>query len=170
MNPTADQSTAGTLIRGGGGLGTINVVKDGAFSQTLSGTHDYIGTTAYNEGSLYINGNVTTSNVTVGSTATLGGTGSIGGTVTVYNGGTLSSGAGIESLATGALTLNGGSIFDYGMDNDAPASDAGDLTAVTGGLTLDLANLAVLTLTDEGAGSWLVGDKLTLISYFVLRA
>jgi hypothetical protein len=57
------------------------------------------------------------------------------------------------------------STFAYEINNDAAAIVAGDLTAVTGNLTLDLGNTAILTLTDLGSGSWSAGEKLTLISY-----
>lgn len=86
--------------------------------------------------------------------------------MTVNSGGTLAAGASIESLATGALTLNAGSIFAYEMDKSAAAAVRGDLTAVTGNLTLADTNDAILTLSDLGnTGSWSIGDKLTLISY-----
>jgi hypothetical protein len=64
------------------------------------------------------------------------------------------------------LTLVGGSTFQYETNKDAAATVAGDLTAVTGNLTVDLSNSAILTLSELGTvGSWSVGDKLTLISY-----
>jgi hypothetical protein len=63
--------------------------------------------------------------------------------------------AGREALAT----------FAYEIDNDAPANEAADLTAVTGNLTIDLGNTAILTLGELGSSSWTIGEKLTLISY-----
>ena len=57
------------------------------------------------------------------------------------------------------------SILAYEANNDALAGVAGDLTAVTGGLTLDVSNLAKLTIMELGSGSWSAGEKLTLISY-----
>ena len=145
---------------------TTAVAKSGNGKWVLTGTNTYTGATAVNGGTLLINGSTSsTSLVTVGNTATLGGTGAIGGSVTVNSGGTLASGASIESLATGALTLNAGSTFAYEIDNDAAASIAGDLAAVTGNLTLDLTNAAIFTLADSGTGSWSGGEKLTLISY-----
>jgi len=61
--------------------------------------------------------------------------------------------------------LEAGSTFAYEINNDAAAGVAGDLTAVTGSLTLDSGNLSLLTLAELGTGSWSIGDKLTLISY-----
>jgi hypothetical protein len=79
--------------------------------------------------------------------------------------GIIAAGNSIESLTTGALNLEAGSTFAYEFNNDAAAGVAGDLTAVTGNLTLDLGNAALLTLGELGAGSWSIGEKLTLISY-----
>ncbi len=42
---------------------------------------------------------------------------------------------------------------------------AGDLTSVTGTLTLSLLNDAILRLAELGSGSWSFGEKLTLIRY-----
>ena len=145
---------------------TTALTKSGNGKWVLTGTNTYTGATAVNGGTLLINGSTSsTSLVTVDNTATLGGTGTIGGAVTVNNGGTLASGASIESLATGALTLNASSTFAYELNKDAAATAAGDLTAVTGNLTFDLTNAAILTLTELGVGSWAGGEKLTLISY-----
>lgn len=93
----------------------------------------------------------------------LSGGGTVSGGVVIANGGTLAVGNSIGSLATGALSLEAASTFAYEMDNDAAAGVAGDLTAVTGDLSLFAG--ALLTLTELGAGSWTDGDKLTLISY-----
>lgn len=147
--------------------GTTNLVKNGSGTNTLSATSTYTGTTTVNAGTLAVSGSLAnTSGVTVASTGTLRGSGSINASVTIQNGGTLTAGnTGIESLATGALTLNGGSTFAYKMDNDAASTVAGDLTAVTGGLNFDLGTAAILTLADSGTGSWTAGEKLTLASY-----
>ncbi len=51
------------------------------------------------------------------------------------------------------------------MDKDAALSISGDLTTMSGNLTFDLSNAAILTLNDLGSGSWTAGDKLTLLSY-----
>jgi hypothetical protein len=112
-----------------------------------------------------VNGSLANTSTTIGSGATLQGSGSIGGSVTVQSGGIIAAGNSIESLATGGLTLQTGSTFAYEMNNDAAAGVAGDLTAVTGNLTLDLSNLSILTLGELGTGSWTIGEKLTLISY-----
>jgi autotransporter-associated beta strand protein len=165
LNPGTGQTPtySGNIVDGAPGM---SVIKTGLGTQTLSGTHTYTGATNVNGGTLVINGSTsTTSAFTVANTATLKGQGSIGGSVTIQGGGTLASGTSIESLATGALSLQALATYAYEMNNDVLPAAAGDLTAVTGNLTLDLTNAAILTLTELGGGSWTVGDKLTLISY-----
>lgn len=141
------------------------LAKTGAGTLTLSATSTYTGPTTVTNGVLAVNGSLANSTTTVATTAKLQGSGSIAGAVTIQSGGTLAAGNSIESLATGALTLAGGSTFAYEINNDALAGVAGDLTAVTGALTLDVANTALLTLSELGAGSWTADKKLTLISY-----
>ncbi|MEI6607871.1 MAG: autotransporter-associated beta strand repeat-containing protein, partial [Verrucomicrobiota bacterium] len=133
--------------------GSNNVAKDGAGTVILAGSNGYSGTTAVNVGTLLVNGSLTGSGtVSVASGAILGGTGSIAGAVTV-NGGILAPGASIESLSTGALTLNAGSTFAYEMNSSAGAAVAADLQKVFGNLTLsgtvtlDLTDLAVSPTT-----------------------
>lgn len=161
VTPTARNITLSGNLSGAGAL-----TKTGAGVLTLSGANGYTGATNVSGGTLAINGSTSsTSLVTVQTGATLQGSGVIGGSVTVKEGGTLASGNSIESLATGALTLEALSTFAYELNNDTSAAEAGDLTAVTGNLTFDLGNAALLTLAELGAGSWTVGEKLTLISY-----
>jgi fibronectin-binding autotransporter adhesin len=147
------------------GTTSMALVKTGNGIQTLSGINTYTGATTVSAGVLAVNGSLANTSTTVQSTGTLRGSGSIAGSVTIQNGGTIAAGNSIESLTTGALSLEAGSIFAYEMNNNLAASVAGDLTAVTGNLTLDLTNLANLALAELGAGSWTVGEKLTLISY-----
>jgi autotransporter-associated beta strand protein len=61
--------------------GTINVVKTGSGTLTLSGSNNYTGTTSVNQGTLIINGSLNgTGILSVASSATLGGTGYVRGT------------------------------------------------------------------------------------------
>jgi autotransporter-associated beta strand protein len=164
------------LIGGGGTGATISVAttgantsggltKLGAGTLTLTGTSTYTGPTTVSAGTLTVNGALANTSTTISDTGTLKGSGAIAGPVSILSGGTLASGNSIESLTTGALTLAGGSTFAYEIDNDAAAAAAGDLTAVTGNLTLSVLNNANLTLSELGAGSWSLGEKLTLLSY-----
>ena len=147
----------------GGGL--VSLSKTGASTWQLTGANTYTGATSVTGGVLAVNGSLANTSTTVGSGGTLQGSGSIAGSVTVQSGGTLATGNSIESLTTGALSLQAGSTFAYEINNDVAAGVAGDLTAVTGNLTFDLTNAAILTLSELGSGSWTIGDKLTLISY-----
>ena len=159
-------ATGDTTISANIGSNVTSVTQNSATSRLiLSGTNTYTGATTVSAGTLAVNGSLANTTTTVGSGGTLQGSGSITGSVTVQSGGTLATGNSIASLATGALSLQAGSTFAYEIDNGAGANVAGDLTAVTGSLTIDLGNTAILTLTELGSGSWTVGEKLTLISY-----
>ena len=147
------------------GGGTVSLTKTGDSTWALSGASTYTGATNVTGGVLAVNGSLANTSTTIGTGSTLQGSGSIGGSVTVQDGGILAAGNSIESLATGALTLEALSTFAYEIDNDAAANVAGDLTAVYGNLIIDSGNTANLTLGELGSGSWTIGEKLTLISY-----
>ena len=165
LNPTSGSTGFSGAIGGGSSNNAIRLVKSGAGTQVLAGTNTYTGTTTVSAGVLAVDGSLANTSTTIGGAGRLQGSGSIGGAVTVQSGGTLAAGNSIESFATGALSLEVGSTFAYEMNNAAEAGAAGDLTAVTGNLTLDVSNQANLTLAELGSGSWSAGDKLTLISY-----
>jgi autotransporter-associated beta strand protein len=159
-------ATGDTTIGANIGANVTGVTQNSATSRLiLSGTNTYTGATTVNAGTLAVNGSLANTSTTVGTGGTLQGSGSMGGSVTVQSGGKIAAGNSIESLATGALSLLAGSTFAYEMNNDAAASVAGDLTAITGSMTFDVGNAALLTLTELGTGSWSNGDKLTLLSY-----
>jgi autotransporter-associated beta strand protein len=158
---SAAQTFSGNIT----GLGALTKDTGTASKLILSGTNTYTGATTVSAGTLAVNGSLANTSTTVGSGGTLQGSGSMGGSVTVQSGGKIAAGNSIESLATGALSLLAGSTFAYEMNNDAAASVAGDLTAITGSMTFDVDNAALLTLTELGTGSWGNGDKLTLLSY-----
>jgi autotransporter-associated beta strand protein len=158
---SAAQTFSGNIT----GLGALTKDTGTASKLILSGSNTYTGATTVSAGTLAVNGSLANTSTTVGTGGTLQGSGSTVGSVTVQSGGKIAAGNSIESLATGALSLLAGSTFAYEMNNDAAAGVAGDLTAVTGSMTFDVGNAALLTLTELGTGSWSNGDKLTLLSY-----
>ena len=159
IGTTGGSTTFAGVISGTNG----NLTKDGASTQVLSGANTYTGATNVTGGVLAVNGSLANTSTTIGTGATLQGSGTIGGSVTIQGGGTLAAGNGIESITTGALSLQALSTFAYEINNNVALGVAADLTAVTG--TLTLSNTAILTLAELGAGAWTVGEKLTLISY-----
>lgn len=158
VNQTSDGTYAGTLSQSADD--TLTFTKNGNATLTLTGTNTYTGSTSVNGGKLLFNGNSSgaTGTATVASGATIGGSGSYGGALNVT--GTLAPGASIESFATGAVTLNNGSAFEYEFNSSALN---GDLLVVNG--TLDLSGSVGLNLLDLGSGLLNIGDKLTLINY-----
>lgn len=164
---TARFNTNGNDVSFANGIGsssTSNLIKTGNGKLTISGVNSYSGTTTVNGGTLAVNGTLASSGVTVQTGATLEGDDTITGSVTIQANGTLSSGNnGIGSLATGALALQGTSTLAYQVRSNADPSEAGDLTAVTGSLTIGSG--AILTIMDLDTGSWSINEKLTLISY-----
>jgi fibronectin-binding autotransporter adhesin len=156
-NSTIDGVIAGT---------NQTLTMSGSNKLILTGANTYTGATNVTAGVLAVNGSLGNTTTTIGTGATLQGSGSIAGAVTVS--GTLATGNSIESLGTGALTLNAGSTFAYELQTDLYAGTpnvAGDLTYVTG--NLDITTGALLTLTDLAAISTVLANNssLTLISY-----
>lgn len=146
------------------GSSPLSLTVSGSNTWTLSGTNTYTGTTAVNSGTLLINGDQSAANgaITVGNAATLGGTGSSGAAVTLNAGSTIAPGAGgIESLATGALTIAGGATIAIDINTSTATADQ---LIVTG--NVDLTGAAVLTLNDLGSNAALPpGTKLVLADY-----
>jgi autotransporter-associated beta strand protein len=110
LDPTVDKNSGANIVilggsPGGTPLGEINLVKDGAFTQTLTGANSYTGTTTVNNGTLTL-GNAAAlgaSSVSVaGGALNLGGQ-TITNAVSVGAAGTLTG-----SGSTGAATLAGG--------------------------------------------------------------
>lgn len=147
---------------------TLGLHKLGSNKLILDQTNTYTGATTVTAGTLAVNGSLANTTTTVKSGGTLQGSGTIGGSVTIQSGGTLAAGNSIQSLATGALSLEALSTFAYETDKSVALAAGGDLTAVTGNLTI--AANAILTLTELNTfplalGTWDNGEKLTLISY-----
>lgn len=151
-------STVSSAIGGTGAL-----TKLGAGTLTFSGTSSYSGATAINAGSFLVSGALGNSAVSVNAGGLLGGSGTISGSITANASGTLSPGAGIESLTTGAVTLLDQSTFAYEMNSAVPL--AADLLSVTGNLSLS--GTVGLTLTDLATtpSAFAAGTTFSLINY-----
>jgi len=101
----ASGSTTFSGVLQNGAAGVLAFTKEGAATQTLTGTSTYTGATNVNAGSLVVNGNISTSSLTtVAPGATLGGDGTVG--AATING-ILAPGNSIGTLnATGDVTWN----------------------------------------------------------------
>jgi autotransporter-associated beta strand protein len=96
---------------------SVNLVKTGTGTLTLTGNSTHTGTTTVSSGALQVNGSFSSSPVTVASGAALGGNGILGGGVTIQTGGIVSPGPGGGSTGTliisNNLTLNSATLnFD----------------------------------------------------------
>jgi fibronectin-binding autotransporter adhesin len=159
-NLDTDTTIAGNINNGGAKV--IALTKVGNGTLTINGTNTYNGATTVSAGTLLINGALANTAVSV-TAGTLGGSGSIVGTVSIN--GTLSPGNSIESLAIGSLTMASGSSYVFEVADNS--STGADLVAVNGTLSLTGVTLDfdAATLAAFASGSWLPGDKITLISY-----
>ena len=118
-----------------GGNGSFIKSGDGTLAIS-NANNNFTGDIIVSTGKLLVNGAITGSGaVSIAPGATLGGTGSSAGAV-IINGGTLSPGASIGKLTTGALTFNFGSTFAYAMDSGVLGDNKGGLQFVNGDLTL----------------------------------
>ena len=182
VDAAATTLTLSGQIDGSGGL-----VKTGAGTLTLSSAKTYGGNTTVNAGTLKLDGagsfanspNIIvgdtagsaavldvsnkTGGFTVGGTQTLGGCGVINGAVNVS--GVLAPGASIETLASGALTLNNLATFAYEVNSSVAATVGADLLKAGGALslngtvTLSLTDIAALPITFD------TGTTFSLINY-----
>jgi autotransporter-associated beta strand protein len=162
---------AGVITTYSGNLGSatagMTLTKQGAGTQILAGANTYNGNTLIESGRLLVN-NTTGSGtgggtVTVNSGATLGGSGTVSGAVNVT--GSLAPGAAVGTLATGTLTMNSGSTFDFEVDSSADLGVAADLQKVAGGL--NLIGSVALTLNDLASGkvAFAPGTMFSLLNY-----
>ena len=145
-----------------------SVTKADAGTVTLTAANTYEGVTTVSGGTLLVN-NASGSGLGTGNAIVnggkLGGTGGFTGAVTVNAGGTLSPGASIETLGSGALTLNNDSAFEYEVNSGVATSVGADLQKVTGALNLN--SVVTLTLTDLNLTptAFAIGTTFTLINY-----
>ena len=161
-NNNSSTTYSGQLSGGG------NLTKQGSGTLILAGNSIYSGGTTVSAGTLLANnttGSATGSGAVTVNGGTFGGTGAVSGPVTVNNSGTLSPGASVAALGTGALTFNTGSNLLYEIDSSAALNAGADLLNSSGALAI--APGVTLTLNDVATtpGSVPVGSKFTMISY-----
>lgn len=175
VTTSASASASGLTLQGTGngvlsgnitGTPALSLTKSGAGIWTVSGSNTYTGTTSVSAGTLLVSNTagsgLGTGAVTV-SGGVLGGTGAFTGAVTVNASGTLAPGASIQSLASGALTLNNNSTFAFELDFAAPLSASADLQIVSGALNLN--GTVSLTLSNLNVGTFANGTTFSLINY-----
>jgi autotransporter-associated beta strand protein len=137
----ADSYTYSGVV--GSGIGNLNLVKVGAGTQILSGTHTYGGSTAVSGGRLLLDGVLTDTVVTVGPAGTFGGSGSVATTLAVSYPGTVAPGLNVGTLTVVGCDLDG--ILEIEI-NGATC----DRLTVTGELDISTADVVFKT---PGAGA-----------------
>lgn len=138
------------------GIASGNLTKIGVGTLMLSGTNNYIGTTAVSAGTLRVNGiHSGTGAVAVSAGATLGGTGSVAGAVNVNTGGSIGLGNGaIGTLSLGNnLTFNGTAALPNNAYFELGNGGAGtDKVVVTGKNSAPNANGMLVHLNQLSGG------------------
>jgi len=113
---------------------SINLVKVGTGTLTLSGTSTHTGTTTVSAGALSVTGSFSNSPVTVTNGASLRGTGFLGGSVTIQSGGNIL--PGITNGQAGTLTVSNGLTLaapNLFFDLSSSPSGANDKIVMQGG-------------------------------------
>jgi len=158
LNGSSYQVQSGTISAQLGGTGAL--IKSGGGLATLTGSNSFSGGTVINGGILAVNnllGSGTGSgNVSINNGGMLLGSGLISGVVTNRAGGTLSAGAGVGLLTTGAEFWLGGSVNRWEISDASSTAGVGwDLLNVAGALSIsatssDKAFIDVVSLTLAG--------------------
>ncbi|MDD4890658.1 MAG: PEP-CTERM sorting domain-containing protein, partial [Phycisphaerae bacterium] len=121
--------------------GTLKLVKNGGYTQELTGANTYSGGTDINNGLLKVN-NVSgsglgTGPVNVNNGGTLGGTGAITAAVEIKSGGHGAPGNSVGSQSVTSLTLDSGSILDFEFNTGLGTPNDQYLVTASGGLTIN---------------------------------
>lgn len=170
---TADGTYAGQIE------GTLQLVKSGTSTLTLTGALAHSEGTVINGGTLAITGSLpATGEVIVNSGGTLSGTGTINGPLTVATGGTVAPGNSVGTLTTRDLTLMGGGLLAIELDNVGGVAGSGwDLLDLNGTLDFDPSLTSAMPFEIKLSGtasgfdnqlaqSWLLIDAQTINNSF----
>jgi autotransporter-associated beta strand protein len=109
----------------------LGFTKSGAGTLELSGANTYTGPTTINNGALLVTGSLSGSSAVNVNGGTLSGDGPVG-AITLNAGGTVAPGANQVTLATGSVTLNGGTLA-LELNGTIPGTGY-DQLSVTGGV------------------------------------
>ena len=161
--PTLGLTGAGDGLLSGDILGSspLAVTKSGTGTWTLSGLNTYTGATTVNAGTLMVSGSISGSAVTVNTSATLGGAGGTIGALNVTAGGTLAPGASIGTLNSSDAIFASNATFALEINTTANTTDR---LAVTGSISLSLAQDTILSVTDLAASVY-DGTPLQFVTY-----
>ena len=162
LNQSSNTVFAGVLGYRAGLSRTLNLVKNGAGTLTLSGTNVHLGSTIISNGTLLVNGVLTTNTtslVTVATNGVLGGTGLINNPVLVQDGGTLAPGSGGlgKLTASNNVSLAGNSRTMMKLGKNG-GSLTNDLLVVSGIFTQG----GLLVITNVGTNALQAGDRFQL--------
>ena len=158
--------------------GTMPLVKAGAGSLTVNGSHPFSGPTTVWDGALLVNGKLTQSPVTVrGGTwggalagghtgGRIGGSGEFGNGVTLEYGAAITPGNGMGAAGTltiqGTLTQRDGAVNAFDLSNDpSGTTQANDRIQITGNLNLSGSS----TIFIKRLNASLAPGTYTLITY-----
>ncbi|MEK0450177.1 MAG: hypothetical protein RL088_2445 [Verrucomicrobiota bacterium] len=161
--PTLGLTGAGNGLLSGDILGSspLAVTKTGTGTWTLSGANTYTGATTVNAGTLMVSGSISGSAVTVNTSATLGGVGGTIGALNVTSGGIVAPGAGIGTLNSSDAIFASNSTFALEINTTTNTTDR---LAVTGSISLSLAQDTILSVTDLAASTY-NGTPLQFVTY-----
>ncbi|GAB5560936.1 MAG: autotransporter BatB [Synoicihabitans sp.] len=132
VTPTSGTNTfAGRLIGGG------NLIKNGAGTLELSGTHTFTGETRINAGRLRLTGSAASSAFRVNDGGILSGSGTLG-ALTIASGGTIAPGNSPGTMNAGNTIWESGGNFSFEIDNATGSQGSNwDLLAISGTLTIN---------------------------------
>ncbi len=161
LNPTNNDQLFPGAIQDG--ASSVSIVKNGAWTEILSGVCSYTGPTTVNGGSLRVLGSLGATPVTVNTNASLDGTGTIDGPVTINPGGTLIAGGGSIGTLTinNNLTLAGNSVFKV----DKSSAQPNDIVNVSG--SLNNAGTGTVFVNNVGTDPLVPGDNFKFFSQAV---